>query len=233
MELYYVLYLGYNIIYLTFWQVWNMLKLIIPWCQTSWYSLAKPDVVRYNTSKNVYGKFFFAILLQFTWDPIYFWGTWHPLLRNKVSFNWISSFCQILLFLRHLPLIRLLQLLWQIWWQIQQQRNVSSFWTTFRQIKHSAVAETWKETKKQLFDHLHIRPFTAVKICYHQRDGMGSSTANGKWRLASVQWWAVVFMRIPNNWDSAWRAITKFDWQLGRYVPSSPSSTKELHGWKK
>ena len=34
---------------------------------------------------------------------------------------------------------------------------------------------------------------------------------------------------LKNNRDSAWRAITKFDRQLGRYEPSSPS-TKELHG---
>ena len=36
-------------------------------------------------------------------------------------------------------------------------------------------------------------------------------------------------MRIQNNRDSAWMAITKSDWQLGTYDPS----TKELHGYIK
>ena len=35
-------------------------------------------------------------------------------------------------------------------------------------------------------------------------------------------------MKCQNNKDGAWRVITKFVWQLGRYEPSSPS-TKELH----
>ena len=35
-------------------------------------------------------------------------------------------------------------------------------------------------------------------------------------------------MKIQNNRDSASREITNFDWQLGRYKPSSPS-TKKLH----
>ena len=35
-------------------------------------------------------------------------------------------------------------------------------------------------------------------------------------------------MKKQNNRDSASRVKTKFDWQLGRYEPSSPSS-KELH----
>ena len=42
------------------------------------------------------------------------------------------------------------------------------------------------------------------------------------WRLASVQWWAVVCLKCQNNKDSAWRAITKFVWQMGGYKPSSP-----------
>ena len=37
-------------------------------------------------------------------------------------------------------------------------------------------------------------------------------------------------MKILNNRDSASMTITKFDWQLGRNEPSSPS-TKELHGY--
>ena len=36
-------------------------------------------------------------------------------------------------------------------------------------------------------------------------------------------------MICKNNRDGAWRAKTKFVWQLGRYKPSPPS-TKELHG---
>ena len=32
-----------------------------------------------------------------------------------------------------------------------------------------------------------------------------------------------------NNRESEWMAITKFNWLLGRYDPSSPS-TKGLHG---
>ena len=39
-------------------------------------------------------------------------------------------------------------------------------------------------------------------------------------------------MKCQNIRDGAWRAITKFVWQLGRYEPSSPS-TKELHGMAK
>ena len=35
---------------------------------------------------------------------------------------------------------------------------------------------------------------------------------------------AVVFMKIQNNRDSVWRETIKFDWQLGRYEPSSPST---------
>ena len=35
---------------------------------------------------------------------------------------------------------------------------------------------------------------------------------------------AVVFMKIQNNRDSVCRVTIKFDWQLARYEPSSPST---------
>ena len=57
----------------------------------------------------------------------------------------------------------------------------------------------------------------------------GSTTAKGKRRLVSAKKVVVVFMKLQNNRDSAWRAITKFNWQLDRYEPSSPT-TKELRG---
>ena len=65
------------------------------------------------------------------------------------------------------------------------------------------------------------------------------STTFPRWRLSDlkVSWFFVDLsfrypftscQKLQNNRDSAWRAITKFDWQLGRYEPSSPA-TKELH----
>ena len=52
----------------------------------------------------------------------------------------------------------------------------------------------------------------------------GSATANGGWRLVSAQLWAILFMKIQNNIDSTSMPKTKFDWQLGRYEPSSNDS---------
>ena len=45
-----------------------------------------------------------------------------------------------------------------------------------------------------------------------------------KSRLVSAQVVTSVLMKCQNNRDNAWRTITKFIWQFGRYEPSSPIS---------
>ena len=49
----------------------------------------------------------------------------------------------------------------------------------------------------------------------------GTLNLNEAGVTANRRWWLV-------SADSGWRAIPKFDWQLGRYEPSFPS-----YGWGK
>ena len=69
--------------------------------------------------------------------------------------------------------------------------------------------------------------------CWTIMSRVGERHSHMGWRLTSAQRKAVVFMKLQNFRDSSQRAITKFDWQLGRYeLIGTALKTKSHYLWR-